>query len=230
MGAVIGFDTATEDTAVAAIRDGELLFSSSARPPDGGRPQHATRLLVEVEEAAAAAGGWGSVDRIAVGVGPGSFTGLRIGIATAKSLAQARDLELAAVGTLAALARGAPSTDRRRLAALDARRGELFAALYEDSGEPVWEPFVAAPSQLRDRIGELAEAPLAVGSGALRFRRELQAGGAEIPDDSDPSHRIAAREVCAIGAQAGATDSDVAPIYLRPPDAERWRERDSTDN
>jgi len=233
MSVVIGFDTATDDTAVAAVREGELLFAASAGPGDDRRPAHATRLLAEVEEAAAAAGGWDSVGRIAVGVGPGSFTGLRIGVATAKALAQSLGIELAGVGTLAALARGAASAagGRLLLAALDARRGELFAALYDAEGEEVWEPFVVTPGELAERLAQLSDPPLAAGSGALRFRDELQESGAEVLGDSDPSNRIAAREICAIGGEISASDpGSVAPIYLRPPDAERWRERDSTDN
>lgn len=233
MPAVIGFDTATDDTAVAAIRDGDLVFSRSVERPEDGRPAHATRLLAEVEEAATAAGGWESVERIAVGVGPGSFTGLRIGVATARALAQARGIELAGVGTLAALARGAASgaNGRPLLAVLDARRGEVFAALYDASGGQVWEPSVTGPGELAKRISQLTGPPLAVGSGALRFRDELETGGAEIPGEANPSHRIAALEVCAIGAGVAASNpEDVTPIYLRPPDAERWRERDSTEN
>jgi tRNA threonylcarbamoyladenosine biosynthesis protein TsaB len=233
MSVVIGFDTATDDTAVAAVRDGQLLFAASVGPGDDGRPAHATRLLAEVEEAAGAAGGWDSVVRIAVGVGPGSFTGLRIGVATAKALAQSLGIELVGVGTLAALARGAASGagERPLLAALDARRGELFAALYDAGGEEIWEPFVVAPGELAERLARLSDPPLAAGSGALRFRDELQESGAEVLGDSAPSHRIAAREICAIGGLISASGPEgVAPIYLRPPDAERWRERDSTDN
>jgi tRNA threonylcarbamoyladenosine biosynthesis protein TsaB len=231
MPAVIGFDTATEDTAVAVVRDGKVLFSCSLDPPPGERPLHATRLLPEIERAAAAAGGWDSIKRIAVGIGPGSFTGLRIGIATGRGLAQALGLELAGVGTLAALARGADGGDRPRLAVLDARRGEIFAALYGIEGDAIWEPFVVRPSELARRTAALAEAPLAVGSGAVRFRDELRGSGAEIPGDTDSSHRIAAPEVCAIGALAVASrPGEVAPIYLRQPDAERWRERHSTED
>ena len=186
-----------------------------------------------MEEAAAAAGGWDSVVRIAVGVGPGSFTGLRIGVATARALAQSLRIELVGVGTLAALARGAASGagERPLLAALDARRGELFAALYDAGDEEIWEPFVVAPGELAERLAQLSDPPLAAGSGALRFRDELQESGAEVLGDSDPSHRIAAREICAIGGLISASDPEsVAPIYLRQPDAERWHERDSTNN
>jgi tRNA threonylcarbamoyladenosine biosynthesis protein TsaB len=229
---VIGFDTATDDTAVAASVDGEIAFSSTVAPAANGRPQHATSLLVQVEKAASSVGGWEKVQRIAVGVGPGSFTGLRIGIATAKSLAQSLGLELAPVGTLAALAHGSANGNAEQplLAVLDARRGEAFAALYEGDGEQLWESFVAPPAQLAERLRQLPRPPLATGSGAIRFRHELQAG-AEIPGDSDPRHRIAAEQVCAIGASVAAVSPrDVVPIYLRRPDAERWRERDGTDN
>jgi tRNA threonylcarbamoyladenosine biosynthesis protein TsaB len=228
---VLGFDTATDQTAVAATRDGEVVFASAVDPASNGRPAHATRLLAEVEKAAAAAGGWSSVDRIVVGTGPGSFTGLRIGIATARALALAQGLELVGAGTLEGLARGAlPQAGRPVLAALDARRGELFSALFGPEGEQRWAPAVDAPDALADRISQLAEAPLAVGSGALRFRDELDKQGAEIPVDDDPSHRISAVEICAIGARANGRAAVPEPLYLRRPDAERWRERDGKHN
>lgn len=231
---LIGFDTATDDTAVAAMRDGEVLFESTARPPDGGRPAHTTQLLPALERAASAAGGWESIERIAVGVGPGSFTGLRIGIATARALAQSLEIPLTGVGTLAALARGIAAhpdgIGRASLAMLDARRSEVFTALFDAEGAQIWEPFVVAPATLVQRLGALAEPPLAAGSGALRFRDELQ-GGAEIPSDGDEVHRVAGREVCAIGAVGEPSGSrQVTPIYLRQPDAVRWHERNRRDS
>jgi tRNA threonylcarbamoyladenosine biosynthesis protein TsaB len=228
---VLGFDTATDLTAVAATDGGEVLFETAIGPEPGGRPAHATRLLPAVEEAVAAAGGWEEIERLAVGTGPGSFTGLRIGIATARALARAEELELAGAGTLEALARGAlhRSNDRPVLAALDARRGELFTALFGAGGEQLAEPAVDPPDEVAKRVSQLAEAPLAVGSGALRFCRELRERGAEIPGDDDPSHRVSALEICAIGAEANARLA-AEPLYLRRPDAERWRERDGKDN
>ena len=202
MTTLIGFDTATDDTAVGATREGEKLFSSSLGEPGEGRPLHATRLLAEVEDAARSAGGWESVERIGVGVGPGSFTGLRIGIATANGLGQALGIEVVGVGTLEALARGAMADGRAVLAVIDARRGEVFASLRDPRGETVWEPFVAAPEKVAKRVSELGETPLAVGSGALRFRHELERGGAEVAPDPDPAHRIDGLQVCAAAEAA----------------------------
>lgn len=118
---------------------------------------------------------------------------------------------------------------RSRLAVLDARRGEVFAALYGPGGERLWEPLVCRPEELGERLAELPETPWAAGSGALRFRPELARRGVEIPDDADPVHRVAARQICAIATAAheAGDAGPLAPIYLRAPDAERWLERDS---
>jgi tRNA threonylcarbamoyladenosine biosynthesis protein TsaB len=229
--AVVGFDTATADTAVCASREGEVRFEELLGVAPDGSPRHSTALLAEVERAVSAAGGWDAVGLIAVGLGPGSFVGIRIGIATARGLAASTGLPVAGVCTLDALGRGigeAAGLERCRLAVLDARRGEAFAALYSPAGERLWEPFVAPPSELADRAAGLPEPPLAAGSGAVRFRQELASRGADVPDDADPVHRIAARHVCAL-AEAGANGDGgrLDPIYLRPPDAQRWRERDN---
>jgi tRNA threonylcarbamoyladenosine biosynthesis protein TsaB len=195
-----------------------------------GRPRHATGLLGEVERVAEAAGGWGRVDLIAAGLGPGSFTGLRIGIATAKGLGAGLGLPLAGVCTLDAIGRaiGEAGAEGARLAVLDGWRGEAFAALYAAGGERVWEPAVHRPEELAERAAGLEEPPLAAGSGAVRFRQELTRVGVRVADDSDPVHRVAARHVCAAAAERWNGETvPLEPIYLRPPDAERWRERDS---
>jgi tRNA threonylcarbamoyladenosine biosynthesis protein TsaB len=227
--ALIGFDTATEDTAVCAKRGGEILYESLLGLSADGSPGHATRLLEEVERAADAAGGWEAVEGIAVGLGPGSFTGLRIGIATAQALAASTGLPLNGVGTLDAVALGLAEkygTERDRLAVLDARRGEAFASRHSAAG-PVWGPWVGSPAELGSLLSEQPDAPLAAGSGALRFRNELVDRGVEVPPDDDPVHRVAARHLCALAAAGEPADGALAPIYLRPPDAERWRERDN---
>jgi tRNA threonylcarbamoyladenosine biosynthesis protein TsaB len=226
---VVGFDTATPDTAACAWRDGEVLAEAQLGQNERGRPRHATGLLAEIERCAAAAGGWTAVDLIAVGLGPGSFTGLRIGIATARGLATSLGLPVSGVCTLDAIGRGLgeAGAEGDRLAVLDARRGEVFAALYSEQGERIWEPLVCRPEELEERVAALSVPPPAAGSGAIRFRHELARHGLRIADDADPVHRVAARHICALAA-ASEAGGPLAPIYLRPPDAERWRERDSS--
>jgi tRNA threonylcarbamoyladenosine biosynthesis protein TsaB len=240
--AVVGFDTATADTAVCVTRGGEVVHEELLGVAADGSPRHSTALLAGVERAAAAVGGWDGVDRIAVGLGPGSFVGIRIGIATARGLAASTGLPVTGVCTLDAIGRAlgahtasaAPSlrggTEKRggSLAVLDARRGEVFAALYSPGGERLWEPFVAPPAELAERVAGLPVPPLGAGSGAVRFRDELASRGLEVPGDADPVHRVAARHVCALAAAANGGDDSLDPIYLRAPDAERWRERDTS--
>jgi len=230
---VLGIDTATADAAVAVTSDGEVVRDAIVEPGPDGRPRHSQVLLPEIEGCVDAVGGWARVERLAVGVGPGSFTGLRIGISTARGLAQARGIAIVAVGTLAALARGIsahPGVEARSaLPVLDARRGEAFAALYEAGGE-VWPPLVAPPEDLADRVRDLQSAPLAAGDGAIRFAAELEAAGAMVPPPGDPVHRIAARHVCALGEAAEeSVPTNIEPLYLRPPDAKRWLDKDRHD-
>jgi tRNA threonylcarbamoyladenosine biosynthesis protein TsaB len=167
---------------------------------------------------------------LAVGLGPGSFTGLRVGISTARGLGLSLGLPARGVCTLDALAGGIAEAgaEGECLAVLDGWRGEVFAALYAPDGARLWEPAVFKPDQLAARVAELDRPPAIAGSGAVRFRDELAQGGVQIPDDSDPVHRVAGRHVCALAAAAADPDRDgLAPIYLRPPDAERWRERNA---
>lgn len=112
---------------------------------------------------------------------------------------------------------------------LDGWRGEVFAALYDAEGKRLWDPAVYRPEELAERVVSLDETPAVAGSGAVRFRKELTRDGVRIARDSDPVHQVAARHLCAIAAAAADGDEgeQLAPIYLRPPDAERWRERDA---
>jgi tRNA threonylcarbamoyladenosine biosynthesis protein TsaB len=185
--------------------------------------------LPALERAVEAAGGWAAVELLAAGTGPGSFTGLRIGLATGRALAVAAGIGAVGVGTLDALAEGmADGTgEADRLAVIDARRGEVFAARYGSGGNRLWGPAVLTPGELAERVRGADPGVLGAGSGALRFRQELAGSGVRVPPDSDPVHRVAARHTCAIAAGAEET-AGLEPIYLRPPDAERWRDRDRT--
>jgi tRNA threonylcarbamoyladenosine biosynthesis protein TsaB len=224
---VLGFDTATGATAVALLRPDGEAFAARHDPGPDERPGHATRLLGLVEQVLADAGlDHAAIDRIAVGEGPGSFTGLRIGVATARGLAQATRTELVGISSLRALAAGGSDDEGGVLAVIDARRGEAFAAAWV-SGRELLAPAVLGPDELSDRVAAAGESLVAVGDGALRFRASLEGAGAAVPPDEDPVHRIDGRHVCRLGAAAEATgEMAVVPHYLRLPDAElRHRQR-----
>jgi tRNA threonylcarbamoyladenosine biosynthesis protein TsaB len=212
---VLGFDTATPATTVALARGDEPPVEARHDPEPGERPGHATQLLPLIADVMHRAGvAWDDVDRLAVGVGPGSFTGLRIGLATARSLAQSRGLPLVGVSSLAALA--APASPPRVTAVIDARRGEVFAAAWRDD-EPLLEPVAIAPDRL---ARSLPPGALAVGDGAVRFREQLERAGVAVPVDRSAAHRVSALNVCRLGAVGGAADRDtLVPDYRREPDA-----------
>jgi tRNA threonylcarbamoyladenosine biosynthesis protein TsaB len=162
--------------------------------------------------------GFGELAAIAVGVGPGTFTGLRIGIATARALASASGLELRPVSSLAALAAGMDGG--LRLPLIDARRGEVFGALHDSHGEPVWPPFVAAPEDVAQRVRDSGFGVTAAGDGSIRFRRVLEAAGIEVEADESRSHVVRALHVCRLARTVpGQPPEAVLPEYLRAPDA-----------
>jgi len=242
---ILAFDTATPATTVALSGVGNVVCTARDDPPPGERPGHATRLLPLTAMVMERAGdGWDGVDRIAVGVGPGTFTGLRIGIATARALARARSIPLVGVSTLQSLALAGPRAAVTLsgqdpggtiagldvvLAVLDARRGEVFAASWRMDEVEGFEtalllPRAFAPEMLAELVTPLGPTTLAIGDGALAFRQVFERSGAFIPDDDSQLHRVTATNHCRIadGLQASVPD-EVRPDYLRAPDAEMAR-------
>ncbi|HEX3433562.1 MAG TPA: tRNA (adenosine(37)-N6)-threonylcarbamoyltransferase complex dimerization subunit type 1 TsaB [Solirubrobacteraceae bacterium] len=244
---VLGFDTATQATVVGLrMADGSTLQARDD-PRAGEHPGHATRLLEMAAGLLSRAGvEWAELRRVAVGVGPGRFTGLRVGIATARGLAQSLDVQLVGVSSLRALGLAAARREPTRpiLAAIDARRGEAFVAGYlpgaalareRAAGEaPAGEivvPRALGGEKLKDVIGELersgaphsavGEGWLAVGDGALCFAPELSQGGVEVLEADSPLHAIDAAAICELGALAAdaEVDQQVLPDYRRSPDA-----------
>ncbi len=228
----IGLDTATAATAVAVRSPDGAIAERRDDPAPGAHPGHATRLLPMLDELLRErAIRWEQIDRVAVGLGPGTFTGLRVGVATARGLAQSLGAELVGVSSLAALAAPALTEHAAVLATIDARRGEVFVAAYrrDGGGAPaeVAPARALAPQAVREQLEGLlgGEAPgswRAVGDGAVRYREALAGAGLTVPDDAGPLHRVRAGEVCELGVrQEGHVPlHEIAPDYRRLPDAE----------
>jgi tRNA threonylcarbamoyladenosine biosynthesis protein TsaB len=216
---ILAFDTATPQTVVALLDGGERRHV----PGEGERPGHAAQLLALSTEVLEEAGlTFADLDRIAVGTGPGTFTGLRIGVATARALAQANAVDLVGVSTLRTLA-AAATHDAPVLAVLDARRGEAFVAAYDGDDE-----LIAPAAVTPETLGTMAQRGwLAVGDGAVRFRAVLEPSGAVIPSDGSPLHSVSATTMARLAQRTSDTGREgVTPEYVRLPDAEiSYRQR-----
>jgi tRNA threonylcarbamoyladenosine biosynthesis protein TsaB len=192
----LAFDTATDTATSALVWDGEVLGELASRPVS----------VLEDVDALLRRGGVraNQLEGIVVGTGPGSFTGIRMGIATARALSFALGVPVAGVSTLDALAAGAPGATP----VIDGKRGEVFTLL---AGEPACRP-----------ADELVVEPGAnhVGDGAVRYRSLIEERDGLVPEDDDPVHVPWARHHAAIARDFGRAE-DAGPIYLRAPDAER---------
>jgi tRNA threonylcarbamoyladenosine biosynthesis protein TsaB len=207
---VLGFDTSTPATALGLRLADTTTLRARDDPQGEQRPGHATRLLPLANDLLEQASlRWGDIDRIAVGVGPGTFTGLRIGVATARGLAQSLGVPLGGVSSLRALAHAArvEAADETTgvLAVIDARRGEVFVGAYDGDAEVI-SPQALAPGGVGELLEQVmastdVERWLAIGDGAVRYRDALQRPGVLVPDEDSPLHRIDAGVICEMGAR-----------------------------
>lgn len=216
---ILGIDTSTAASAACVLRGDGRAFE--VEPPVaalGQAPAHSRQLMPGVARCLDEAGlGYGDLDVVAVGAGPGAFTGLRIGVATARALARAHGAELRAVSSLDALALWIE--EPVVLPLIDARRGQLFAALYEN-GRQTMEPFAAAPEDVAARVAATGKDPLAVGDGSVRFEEVLELAGIRVAAPGSRAHVVRGLSVCRLASTARPTPRDfVLPDYLRLPDA-----------
>ncbi len=196
----LALDTATPRSSCALLEGEKLL---------GERETKAVSVLAAADALLAEAGFTpADLDRIVCGTGPGSFTGIRIGLAAARGLALALALPLAGVSTLDALREGVPGS----LPVIDGSRKEIFTLI---EGRPA----VTRPEQLAPAPGTLC-----VGDGAVRYRALLEAAGAEVPPDASELHLVRARFHARLATDFGSAEL-VEPLYLRIPDAEKALER-----
>ncbi|MFP6745160.1 MAG: tRNA (adenosine(37)-N6)-threonylcarbamoyltransferase complex dimerization subunit type 1 TsaB [Alphaproteobacteria bacterium] len=209
---ILAIDTATAACS-AALMVGDAIVTRRFVPMARG---HAEALMPMVEAVMAEAGAaYGDLDLIATTVGPGTFTGLRVGLAAARGLAVAGGLPVVGVTTLEALAHGVdPGVRQGRsvVAALDARRGEVYVQAFDDGLKPV-----APAAALRPLAAVLPAGPVVIaGSGAGLVRGALDRGGADVVIDD-----ALLPDAAVVAALAGRRfDPGVAtpppePLYLR---------------
>ena len=221
---ILAFDSSTNDVAVAVARTNEDADRTRDVLAEVSVPSRgASEALLPAAHAALGLAGTtlDEVNRILVGVGPGTFTGIRIAASAARSLALATGVPLSKGSTLAALAAPAFASAEGGdvLAVIDARRRQVFAQRFRSSGARE-ETICLAPGEL------VAEgSPLVVGDGAVRYREVLAGLGlGRIPDDASPLHRVTASGLVFSADLAPVPGGEVVPIYVREPDAEVRRD------
>jgi tRNA threonylcarbamoyl adenosine modification protein YeaZ len=215
---VLAIDTAVSACSVAVIERGrDQPLAAETKMLERG---HAEALVPMIERVVARVeGGFATLERVAVTVGPGSFTGLRVGIAAARAVGLAQDIPVVGVSTLAALM--APSVAREKgrvlVAAIDARHGQIFCHALVAGGRALFPPRLAP---IKDVVRMLGSGALSlVGSGATRLAAEAWAVGLDavvVDNATAPDILWVAR----IGAAADPVSAPPRPLYLRGPDAQ----------
>lgn len=216
---LLGLETATT-AALVALLDGdtrrELVATTDRRHTETLLPA-ASALLAEAGHTVA------DLDGVVIDVGPGLFTGLRVGVSTARSLAAAAGLPLFSVTSLEVLAADPRTPDDGTVVAIvDARRGEVFVQCFRGPREwrrPEAPPIVCRPDELTALVAGLAGEVVAVGDGARRYGDVLMSRGIEVVEAIEfPSALVACRLVREEARSPRPID-EVVPLYLRDPDA-----------
>jgi len=221
---ILVLDTSTGVVTVAVARagEGEREVLAEISIPSRG----ASETLLPAARAALDLAGTdlSEVERILVGVGPGTFTGIRIALAVTRALSLATGAALSRNSTLAALAAPAllGTAEPEVLAVLDARRRQVFAQRFGDDGARGGIS-CSAPEELPAMLAPVEERTLIVGDGAVRYREALSGLG-RVPPEASPLHRVTAVGHVLSADLAPVPVREVVPLYVREPDAEARRD------
>ncbi len=212
---ILAIDTSTDTCSVAVLKDGEVLIETSQKVKAG----HSGTILKLIDNVLNDSGiRKKDINLIAAGLGPGSFTGIRIGISTARGLAAAVKCEIRGVSTLDAVAANVPESDIHIMPVLDARKGEIFCALYDKNRLRLSPQVNIEPAQVKGMITEPALfAGNAVGLYDEVFRKCL--GSLYQAADRDlwyPKASVIGR----LALNSATAVNDINPVYVRASDAD----------
>lgn len=209
---ILALDTALDACSVALYDStaGQMLASRTEVIGKG----HAERLMAMISDVMSEASiAFDAIDRIGVTIGPGSFTGIRVGLATARGLALASGKPVVGVSTLDAIARSAPACDRL-MVVLDARRGEVYTALYDGNRKAISEPALLSLESAGTAVTAAVAKMFGSGADLVAATQDIEKsnvlGLMGWPDIA---------EVCAMAADTAAYPEPPKPLYLRAPDA-----------
>ena len=235
---ILGIDTATDAVSVA-IGEGFRILAHSEVVSDR---QHCEALAPMIDFVCKQADvSFREIGAIAVDVGPGLFTGMRVGVATAKAIAFSLDLPIIGICSLDVLASAAPRTDSVTISVIDARRHEIYWSMYhtiENELTQVFAPRVGSVTELVASVLERFQSAQFVGNGALQYRSEIvDALGSSFPGCEFADARFSRPTASAVVAMAHRlaveerwqSADQLSPVYLRQPDAEiNWATRDAS--
>lgn len=223
---ILALDTTTRAGSVAVARDGLILADRSGDPA----LTHGQRLPADLMAALDAAHlSIEDVDLLAVAAGPGSFTGLRVGIATVQGLAVARGVNVVPVPTLEALCRALHTRAPNELVAawMDGQRGEIFGILYDETGRELMPPVAGAPERVLDNWQLRPDRAIAfIGDGAVRYSAMIEAQlGVRARVVHPPALAGTIARIAFEAPHRAVGPHQIVPIYVRRPDAELARDR-----
>jgi tRNA threonylcarbamoyladenosine biosynthesis protein TsaB len=223
---ILALDTTTRSGSAAVVRDGSVIAERTGDPAITHGQRLPADIAAVLDEAHLTVR---DLDLLAVASGPGSFTGLRVGIAAIQGLAVAHRLKVVPVPTLEALARSfaTPSAHDAVAAWMDGQRGEIFGMLYDNHARELMPAIAAQPERVLDEWRLAADRSVVfIGDGAVRYRTILERRlGTGVRVIEPPPLARAIGRISSDEPHRAVAPHQIVPIYVRRPDAELARER-----